>query len=110
MLPYLYCTIPYGLSLKANLMSLIDRRGTRADQTNSPQQTPTNSLTRESRGCEKAVQCVLRALAERGARRRAASAARRHAARALRVGSSSTKMAASTRPAEELAAKKTLSS
>ena len=42
-------TIPYRLSLKANLMSLIDRRGTRADQTNSPQETPANSLTRESR-------------------------------------------------------------
>ena len=78
-------TIPYGLSLKANLMSLIDRRGTRADQTNSPQETPTNSLTSETRGCEQALECVLRALAERGARRRAASGARRPAARALRV-------------------------
>ena len=42
---------------------------------------------------------MLRALAERGARRRAASGARRPAAWALRVGSSSTKMAAS-KPSE----------
>ncbi len=42
--------------------------------------------------------------------RRAASGARRPAARALRVGSSSTKMVVSTSPAEELAAEKMLSS
>ena len=89
-------------------MSLIDRRGTRADQTTSPQETPANSLTRESRACEKALRYLLRALTKCGARRRAASGARRPAARALRVGSSSTKMAASTSPAKELAAEKTL--
>ena len=92
-------------------MSLIDRRGTRADQTNSPPETPTNSLKLESLACEQALRYLLRALTKRGARRRAASGARRPAARALRVGSSSTKMAASTRPAEKkLAAKTTLSS
>ena len=33
-------------------MSLFDRRGARADQTNSPPEAPTNSLKPESRGCE----------------------------------------------------------
>ena len=45
-------TIPYGMSLNTNLMSLFDRRGARADQTNSPPEAPTNSLKPESRECE----------------------------------------------------------
>ena len=91
-------------------MSLFDRRGARADQTNSPPEAPTNSLNSESRECEQALRYLLLALAKRGARRRAASVAMRPAAWALRVGSSSTKMAGSTSPAEELAAEKMLSS
>ena len=73
-------------------------------------EAPTNSLKPESKACEQAIRSLLRALAKRGTRRRAVSAARQPAVRALRVGSSSTKMAASTSPAKELAAEKMLSS
>ena len=69
-------TIPYGMSLKTNITSLFDRRGARSDQTSSPPEAPTNSLKRESKACEQALRYLRRALTKRGARRRAASAAR----------------------------------
>ena len=50
MLPYLYHTL--WRSLDTNRMSMFDRRGARADQTNSPPEAPTNSLKPESRECE----------------------------------------------------------